>query len=627
MHQRLGLGVGILKASTSRDEEDAVDLSAGTPFDKLTKEQLRESAQTGWTTYFEADSSSLQLPGAKLAHATAAPTELAQALGNSLEGLFFLFLPKSMWLSIATESNRYQLQYRTQAADGIMARQRRIKERRPGYKMKTLQQLQKEQLSFKPIQAHELVTFIGRLCARTLCPFREKMSNHWAVDAQGAVPKGTFGRYISTRCFEEIVRFLHFSDNHGPDARSTKPGRSSPSPTRSTAPSSPNAVLRNIEEVPDGLPKRRLIITDRFYSSVLLSSILLQRGLYHVGTIQTNRRGYCKSIPYKHAKRPKSMVRGSYRIARSKAKPSIIAVSWMDKWPVHFIATGCSTQPAKLSRRAGADIIEVQAPQLVKDYQDGMGGADIHDQLRLQRYSIQRSMKMRKYYLTIILGLIDMALINAYTIYRRVQAARVPGKAPPTHAEYMKLMQVALLSVGAADFEGDLSVRGLADTPVPPSRTPRYTLPGGHTTRQVKIYRITRGENGNETRKRRQYDCKVCSLLRPGKNAWETTFYCVECTEAKRKGGVVDTTNSKGKIYLCQKVRQHDPSASTNSATCSQIWHDLWRGGDSIPPGLKAFRLRVASGRDVQYADSAVNGADDSDGGSSVRSVRSLNSD
>ncbi|ETN20646.1 hypothetical protein PPTG_03606 [Phytophthora nicotianae INRA-310] len=58
----------------------------------------------------------------------------------------------------------------------------------------------------------------------------------------------------------------------------------------------PNAVLRNIEEVLDGLPKRRLIITNRFYSSVLLSSILLQRGLYHVCTIQTNRRGYCKSL-------------------------------------------------------------------------------------------------------------------------------------------------------------------------------------------------------------------------------------------------------------------------------------------------------------------------------------------
>ncbi|EGZ18033.1 hypothetical protein PHYSODRAFT_410165, partial [Phytophthora sojae] len=102
-------------------------------------------------------------------------------------------------------------------------------------------------------------------------------------------------------------------------------------------------------------------------------------------------------------------------------------------------------------------------------YQDGMGGADLHDQLRLQRYSIQRTMKMRKYYLTIFLGLVDMALVNAYIIYRRVQAERAPGKAPPTHAEFMRLMQTALLGVGAADFEGDLSVRALVDTPVPPS--------------------------------------------------------------------------------------------------------------------------------------------------------------
>ncbi|GMF15187.1 unnamed protein product [Phytophthora fragariaefolia] len=85
------------------------------------------------------------------------------------------------------------------------------------------------------------------------------------------------------------------------------------------------------------------------------------------------------------------MARGSNRIARSKAEPGMIAVSWMDNRPVHFIATGCSTRPATLARGAGADVVDVPAPQLVKDYQDGMGGADLHDQLRLQRYSIQVS--------------------------------------------------------------------------------------------------------------------------------------------------------------------------------------------------------------------------------------------
>ncbi|ETM37993.1 hypothetical protein L914_15604, partial [Phytophthora nicotianae] len=85
-----------------------------------------------------------------------------------------------------------------------MARQQRIKDRRPAYKMKTSLQVQKEQRAFKPIQAHQFVNFIGLLCVRTLCPHKEKLSKYWAVDAQDAVPRGTFGRYISRKRFEEI---------------------------------------------------------------------------------------------------------------------------------------------------------------------------------------------------------------------------------------------------------------------------------------------------------------------------------------------------------------------------------------------------------------------------------------
>ncbi|KAG3110267.1 hypothetical protein PI125_g10179 [Phytophthora idaei] len=125
---------------------------------------------------------------------------------------------------------------------------------------------------------------------------------------------------------------------------------------------------------------------------------------------------------------------------------------------------------------------------------------------------------------------------------------------------------------------------------------PRYTLPARHTPKEVDVFRRTKGKNGKESEKRRQYGCKVCSLLRPGKNPWETTFYCVECSEAKTRGVPDDSTTAKGKIYLCQKVRQHDPNGPVNSATCSQIWHDLWRGGSSIPPDLKTIRVRAPTG-------------------------------
>ncbi|ETL95657.1 hypothetical protein L917_06580, partial [Phytophthora nicotianae] len=326
----------------------------------------------------------------------------------------------------------------------------------------------------------------------------------------------------------------------------------------------PNAVIRNIDLVLDGLPKRRLIITDRFYSSVLRSSILLQRFVP---------RGV---IPYKQAKRPKSMTRGLYRVAVSKVEPMMVAVSWMDNRPVHFIATGCSIKRTTLPRRQGADIVQVPAPQLIKDYQNGMGGADTHDQLRLQRYSIQGAMKMKKYYHTIILGLVDMSLVNAYIIYRHEQS--------------------------------DLSVEALADRPVSSCSVPRYALPAKHTLEQVESRRRYRTKDGKEGTKRRQYACKVCSILRVGASAWETTYYCVECSLAKEetskareedgKDGSSDESEggTRGKIYLCQKVRQHDPDGPKNSATFSQIWHDLWRAGANIPPGAKSIRLRAPPG-------------------------------
>ncbi|ETI33901.1 hypothetical protein F443_19472 [Phytophthora nicotianae P1569] len=41
------------------NEEDAVDRSAGTPFDQMSKDQLSEHAKTGWATYFEDSCASL----------------------------------------------------------------------------------------------------------------------------------------------------------------------------------------------------------------------------------------------------------------------------------------------------------------------------------------------------------------------------------------------------------------------------------------------------------------------------------------------------------------------------------------------------------------------------------------
>ena len=69
----------------------------------------------------------------------------------------------------------------------------------------------------------------------------------------------------------------------------------------------------------------------------------------------------------------------------------------------------------------------------MKDYQNLMGGVDIHDQLRLQRFSIQLSIRCKKYYKSLFFGLVDMALVNAYIVYET--AFKQKQQTPPlSHA-------------------------------------------------------------------------------------------------------------------------------------------------------------------------------------------------
>ncbi|KAG2816957.1 hypothetical protein PC129_g15750 [Phytophthora cactorum] len=86
----------------------------------------------------------------------------------------------------------------------------------------------------------------------------------------------------------------------------------------------------------------------------------------------------------------------------------------------------------------------------MKNYHRWMVGVDLHDQLRLQCYSLQLSVRFRKYYRAIFLGLVDMAIVNAYIIYREAQ--RQHGNPPADHAGFLQILQTQLLQTTGADF-------------------------------------------------------------------------------------------------------------------------------------------------------------------------------
>jgi hypothetical protein len=73
--------------------------------------------------------------------------------------------------------------------------------------------LEKEIKQHKAIKGHEIVRCIGLLTARMLCPHSRRLSDHWATTTVGAVPAGTFGRYMPKAQFGRIMQNLHFSDN------------------------------------------------------------------------------------------------------------------------------------------------------------------------------------------------------------------------------------------------------------------------------------------------------------------------------------------------------------------------------------------------------------------------------
>ncbi|KAG2823410.1 hypothetical protein PC111_g10241 [Phytophthora cactorum] len=142
--------------------------------------------------------------------------------------------------------------------------------------------------------------------------------------------------------------------------------------------------------------------------------------------------------------------------------------------------------------RPGGFRAEVPCPSIVRDYHRWMGGVDVHDQLRLQRYSLQQQTKYKKYYKALFLGLVNIANVNAYIVYREAQRKR-EGKAD-IHAEFLMQLQAEML---------DMKKDGFAQRPPPDDEgesIPR-SLSADHVPRENLDYQIVNDNasavNGN----------------------------------------------------------------------------------------------------------------------------------
>ncbi|KAG6614186.1 uncharacterized protein IUM83_09911 [Phytophthora cinnamomi] len=304
--------------------------------------------------------------------------ELLDVWRSPLLTLFY-FVPKSLWVSITTETNRYSLQQMNKRAEKMAARQ-------SGRQRETATQIARRLTATQAYGAHEILHVVGLLVARMLCPQKRRFAAHWTMVEDGAIPAGLCGRYMSSDRCNSILSDLHFVDNtvdHDCDKLwKLRPVvdkiqerflsvRTNSSLYRNQSrlevyvgkrdgvdngidfKAGAAAVVRNLSAAftPESRRKWHVVVVNRSYSSVLLAVELLKMNVYVVGTIQTNRLGFNKAIRSDHKTRPARIPRGSFLFSRSVVIPTMISYLWWERKPVYYLCTGSAMTASTIERK------------------------------------------------------------------------------------------------------------------------------------------------------------------------------------------------------------------------------------------------------------------------------------
>ncbi|XP_060865565.1 piggyBac transposable element-derived protein 3-like isoform X1 [Metopolophium dirhodum] len=186
---------------------------------------------------------------------------------------------------------------------------------------------------------------------------------------------------------------------------------------------------------------------DNYFSSYNLFTSLDCLGIKAAGTIRLNR---FANPPVVSDKELNTLGRGaSYEVTSTDGKVGLI--KWLDNKSVtlasNFVTSG-SPDIIKRYDKKNKSYVEVCRPEIVKLYNDSMGGVDLHDQL-ISYYRV--FIKSRKWTLRMLFHSFDMATCNSWLEYRNdAEAINLPKKKVMDLLGFKQNLASTLISIGSS---------------------------------------------------------------------------------------------------------------------------------------------------------------------------------
>ncbi|CAG4960467.1 unnamed protein product [Parnassius apollo] len=154
------------------------------------------------------------------------------------------------------------------------------------------------------------------------------------------------------------------------------------------------------------VPKRTVLYTDNWYTSIDLAEKLLLEEMHLVGTLRKNRKKLPKDVMNAKLKP------GEYSAAENDK--GIIVMKWRDKRDVSLLSTKHTTKFVTTTNKRGQS---KRKPQIVVDYNKAKSAVDLSDQMTAYSSPLRKTVKWyRKLACELLL---NTAMVNAMVLYKQ----------------------------------------------------------------------------------------------------------------------------------------------------------------------------------------------------------------